>query len=369
MQKRTLYPVIMCGGAGTRLWPMSLAQKPKQYHALTSEKTMLQETILRMVDTGNISVAAPSFVCAQHHEEMIYAQARDIGIEPLHIILEPMGRNTAPVAALAADIIHAHDPDGIVLLLPSDHYIKDMTEFWRCVNLGVASAVQGNLVTLGIHPTRPETGYGYIRKGADVSDGLYCVEKFVEKPDLETAQTYVESGDYFWNAGIFLFTPDAMIQSFQTHAPAVLDACRTTLNASTRKDATLFLDPDSFAACPSDSIDYAIMEHAKNIMMVAPIDVGWNDIGSWEALDAFEKNRKSTPNVTPDENVEIGDTLLLDCQDNYVRSDGILVAGVGLENLIIIATKNSVLILPKERGQDVKAIVEKLKAAGRKDLL
>lgn len=352
----------MCGGSGTRLWPLSTQNKPKQYHTLTSDKTMLQETILRMVDAGEQVVAPPSFICALEHEALIYEQTHQIGIDPLHVILEPTGRNTAPVAAIAADIIGEHDPDGIILLLPADHYIQDVEEFWRCIGLGIDTALQGNLVTLGLHPSTPETGYGYIRKGAMLSPSLYTVDRFVEKPDLETAKSYLKSGNYFWNAGIFLFTPTTIIDSFQTHAPNILQACRDTLAASKRNGSSVFLDPSTFSICPADSIDYAIMEHAENIMLVAPVDIGWNDIGSWVALDAFEKARTPAPNVTIGGNVEIGNILLLDGQNNYIRSDGPLVAGVGLENLIIVATRDSVLILPKERGQDVKKIVEALKA-------
>ena len=369
MKQKTIYPVIMCGGSGTRLWPLSLKKAPKQYHTLTSDKTMLQETIVRMVGTASLSVAAPSFICAKDHEKIVYEQSRAIGKDPLHVILEPMGRNTAPVAVIAAEIIGKSDPDGLILLLPADHFIKDVAEFWRCIEQGISSASLGKLVTLGIQPTSPATGYGYIRKGVSLSKSVYKVARFVEKPDTSTAQSYLDSGKHFWNAGIFLFSPEAMITSFKKHAPEILQACRHTLQNSEHKNATILLDAESFAKCPPDSIDYAIMEHADNIVLVAPVDVGWNDIGSWQALDTFEKSVPNNPRLSGGDNVEIGDTVLLDCQNTYVRSDGPLVTGVGLKDLTIIATKDSILILPKSRDQDVKAIVERLKSDKRDECL
>ena len=206
-----IYPVIMCGGAGTRLWPLSRKSNPKQYHALTSERTMLQETVQRLTcknsRTGAYTVAAPSFVCARDDETVIKAQCQAIGVTPLHIILEPMGRNTAPVAAIIAEVFTDVDPGGLVLLVPADHYIEDSSEFWKCVEEGVKIAKQSRLVTLGIKASSPETGYGYIRQGKELAPNVYHVDAFVEKPDLETANEYLQSGDYVWNAGIFLFCP------------------------------------------------------------------------------------------------------------------------------------------------------------------
>lgn len=356
-----IYPVIMCGGAGTRLWPLSRKSNPKQYHALTSERTMLQETVQRMARTGDYSVAAPSFVCARDDETVIKAQCQAIGTTPLHIILEPMGRNTAPVAAIIAEVFTDVDPDGLVLLVPADHYIADDSEFWNCVEAGIETAKQSRLVTLGIKANSPETGYGYIHQGEKLAENVYHVNAFVEKPNLETANEYLRSGDYVWNAGIFLFTPQTMTKSFTKFAPDILSACQLTLKRSRLDDMCIFLDEASFAACPANSLDYAIMEKSDNVAVVAPVDVGWNDIGSWSVLADLNQEKTGTSGGK-------GDIIALECANTYLHSDGPLVAGIGLENLIVIATKDAVLILPKDRAQDVKKIVEKLKRDGRMNL-
>ncbi len=356
-----IYPVIMCGGAGTRLWPLSRKSNPKQYHALTSERTMLQETVQRMARKGRYTVAAPSFVCARDDETVIKAQCQAIGVTPLHIILEPMGRNTAPVAAIIAEVFTDVDPGGLVLLVPADHYIEDSSEFWNCVEEGIKTAKQSRLVTLGIKASSPETGYGYIRQGKELAPNVYHVDAFVEKPDLETANEYLQSGDYVWNAGIFLFSPQTMAENFAQHAPEILRVCQLTLKRARLDDMCIFLDEATFAACPSDALDYAIMEKSDNVAVVAPVDVGWNDIGSWSVLADLNQKKTGASGGK-------GDIIALECANTYLHSDGPLVAGVGLENLIVIATKDAVLVLPKDRAQDVKKIVEKLKRDGRMNL-
>lgn len=356
-----IYPVIMCGGAGTRLWPLSRKNKAKQYHKVVGNLTMLQETISRMQNVENVQVADPSFVCAQQDGDIVKAQSAEIGVEVLKIILEPMGRNTAPLAAIVSEIFDEIDPEGLILLLPADHHIADANGFWQCVAKGISSAQSGKLITLGIQPQGPETGYGYIKTGSSLSSDVYEVDKFVEKPDLATAKSYLASGDYYWNAGIFLFSPKTMAESFAHHAADIQKACHATLTASSQKGPFLQLDADTFGQCPSDSIDYAIMERADNVAIVAPVDIGWSDIGSWSELANLVDTIKGTEQ--DDENI-----IALDCNNSYLRTDGPLIAGIGLENLIVVVENNTVLIVPKDKAQDVKKIVSELKASGRDDL-
>jgi mannose-1-phosphate guanylyltransferase/mannose-6-phosphate isomerase len=357
----TIYPVIMCGGAGTRLWPLSRKSKAKQYHSLVGDQSMLQDTISRMTLADSISVAAPSFVCAANDGPIIERQCNELDAEILRIILEPNGRNTAPLAAIVSEVFHVIDPEGLVLLLPADHHIADPVEFWNCVVKGSAVARKDKLVTLGIKPKNPATGYGYIKSGASLDIDVYKVEAFVEKPDLETAETYLASGEYYWNAGIFLFAPKTMADSFHTHAPAIMEACQSTLKASTLDGSFLHLDADMFGQCPADSIDYAIMEPADNVAIVAPVNIGWSDIGSWSELANLTKTMDQPEQAQ-------ANIISLDCTNSYIRTDGPLVAGIGLENMIVVVENNTVLILPKDRAQDVKKIVDQLKARGRDDL-
>lgn len=356
----TIYPVIMCGGAGTRLWPLSRKSKAKQYHALVGEQTMLQDTISRMKLTGPLSVAPPSFVCAANDGPIIERQCRELNTEILRIILEPIGRNTAPLAAIVSEVFHEIDPEGLVLLLPADHHIADPVEFWNCVVKGSKVAQNDKLLTLGIEPQNPSTGYGYIKSGASLANDVYEVEAFVEKPDLDTAKSYLASGNYYWNAGIFLFAPKTMLDCFHTHAPNILKACKLTLKASTLDGSNLLLDDAMFRQCPADSIDYAIMERADNVSMVAPVNIGWSDIGSWSELANLVKTMSNPDQLQ-------ANIISLDCTNTYMRTDGPLIAGVGLENMIVVVEKNRVLIVPKDRAQDVKKIVDQLKASGRGD--
>ncbi|PHR56621.1 MAG: mannose-1-phosphate guanylyltransferase/mannose-6-phosphate isomerase [Robiginitomaculum sp.] len=357
----TVYPVIMCGGAGTRLWPISKRAKAKQYHSLTSEYTMLQETIQRMNQATDLDVAAPSFVCAQSDENFIIEQSKAVGVDPLHIILEPIGRNTAPVAAIISLLLKDIQPTDLILLLPADHHISKPKEFWACVQKGINAANDGQLVTLGIKPTTPETGYGYIHQGNQIEAHVFNVNSFVEKPNLETAKQYLASGKYFWNAGIFLFAPTTMLDNFKEHAPDILRACQQTLASSPHDGIILALDETIFTTCPSESIDYAIMEKSSTVALVAPVDAGWNDIGSWPALAELQLQLGS-------DSPQKGDVLEVDCVDSYLHSDGILIAGVGLKDMIVVATKDAVLVMPKDQAQNVKKIVEQLKKTGRTDL-
>lgn len=353
-----IYPVIMCGGSGTRMWPLSRQAKPKQYHALVSEQTMLQETVARVKASKNLDVAPPSFVCAQADAEIIKSQCAELGVTPHKIVLEPIGRNTAPVAAAISQIIGAEDSEGLILLLPADHHISDSKGFWTAVNKGIATAQDGYLTTLGIHPAHAETGYGYIQRGKSLGNDVYAVSQFVEKPDPDTAESYLKSGDFYWNAGIFLFSVAAMKDAFSAHAPDIFADTKISIAAAKLTGNIIYLDKDSFAACRKDSIDYAIMEKAGKVAIIAPVDIGWNDIGSWASLGQLLGD-----------GAESGDVIALDCNKSYIHSDGPLVAAIGLENIIVVATDDAVLVMPADRAQDVKAIVERLKASGRTDLL
>ncbi|MEE9347707.1 MAG: mannose-1-phosphate guanylyltransferase/mannose-6-phosphate isomerase [Robiginitomaculum sp.] len=359
-----IYPVIMSGGSGTRMWPLSRKARPKQYHALVTERSLLQETLLRLdAPQMDFKIGAPSFVCAAHHEALITEQCAQAGGAPHKIILEPFGRNTAPVAAIAAQVIGESDEDALILLLAADHHIDDKDGFWRCVSAGVDAAKDGQLTVLGIQPSRPETGFGYIKRGAAMGEDVYGVQAFVEKPDSARAQAYLDSGEYFWNAGIFLFSAKAMNAAFETHAPDILAASKATLAASDDTQNVITLDPTAFRDCRSESLDYAIMEAASNVAMVAPVDVGWNDIGSWSALAQMSHKRD-------DMEPEIGDVVSIDCKNNYIRaSEGVTVAAIGLDNIVIVATGDAVLVMAADKAQDVKKVIAQLKAKDATELL
>lgn len=354
----TLYPVIMCGGAGTRLWPLSRKATPKQYLSLVEERTLLQATAARLGESCvDISVASPVIICGAGQESIVAEQLAAISKSPSAIILEPEPRNTAAVAAVAARHALNADPDAVVLLLAADHHISMPDVFWSAVETGCAPAMAGDIVTFGIHPEGPETGYGYIRAGEDRGDGVHAIDAFVEKPDAKTAQAYLDAGGYTWNSGNFLFRADAMVAEFEAHAPEILAAATQALDTARRDKGAVHLDTSAFAAAPSEPVDTAIMEKTQRAVVVSLVGSGWNDIGSWSALaDLVEDPAR-------------GDVIAMDCSDTMIRSDGPLVAAVGLEGFVVIATGDSVLILPKERSQDVKKIVANLKKDGRAGLL
>ncbi len=359
----TLVPVIMCGGAGSRLWPRSRAASPKQFLSLVSANTMLAETAsrLRLADIDAV-FAPPVIICGDGQEALVQRDLVAAGSAASRIVIEPFGRNTAAVAAVAALEAAAQDADALVLLLPADHHIADVAGFWRGVGAGLAAARDGYLVTLGIEAAGPDTGYGYIRRGEALSPGVFKVQAFREKPDAETAAAYLETGEYDWNAGIFLFRADAMIQAFETHAPDILAHCRNALGAASRTGIMTRLNAAAFEHCPSEPVDIAIMEKAGRVAVVAPVKAGWNDVGSWDAIAdlkfAGEGAGAAAPNV-----------LALNCNNCLIESDGPLVAAIGLEDLVIVATADAILISRRGATQDVKTIVNTLKANGRKDLL
>ena len=347
-----MIPVVLSGGSGTRLWPLSRSQYPKQFLPLVSENTMLQETLNRL--NGLHDLASPIVVCNENHRFMVAEQLREIDIKPSAIILEPIGRNTAPAVALSA--LAAKSPDDILLILPADHVIKNVEAFQKAVLIAENLAKQDFLVTFGTIPTHAETGYGYI-KSTQTTGETFPVECFVEKPDLETATEYVKSGDYFWNSGMFAFKAGVYLHELEKFNPEMLAVCKSAFeNAKTDFDFVR-LSSELFAKCPSDSIDYAVMEKTERAMVV-PLNANWNDVGSWSALwEVGEKDESG--------NIIRGDVLTVDCENSYIHSEKKLISAIGVEDLVIIETDDAVMIAPKNRVQDVKLIVDKLKKENR----
>lgn len=359
-----IYPFIMSGGAGTRLWPLSRQRSPKQYHAMISQNTMFAQTLLRMRECGNNDVADPIIICAEGHQDLVKAQSEALDIALTAIILEPCARNTAAVGAIAAAFVSNIDPNGLILLLPADHHIDDDVAFWTAVEKGAVAANAGQLITFGIHPTGPETGFGYIHRGSSIGTDTYKIQSFKEKPDVETAQSYLDTGEYSWNAGIFLFNADRAFSEYQTHAPDILDQSVKALNAAQHTGVCVLLDEDIFSGCRSDSIDYAIMEKTRFAAIVAPVEAGWNDIGSWTAIsDILQKHDTSIDAIS------IGDVKMIDVKNSLIRSEGPFVAAIGVQDLIVVAMADAVLIAHKDNTQDVKKIAEFLKAQDRTTLL
>jgi mannose-1-phosphate guanylyltransferase/mannose-6-phosphate isomerase len=359
----TLYPVILSGGSGTRLWPVSRALFPKQLLALAGENTMLQETALRVRhgDGEESRFADPMIICNAEHRFIVADQLRRIGVTPSDIILEPEGRNTAPAAALAALRVARTDPDGLVLLLASDHVVTKPEVLRQAIVSGVAAADRGRLVTFGIRPHRPETGYGHIKVGAAISgaEGCHAVERFVEKPDFETAKAYVASGEYLWNASLFLFKAGVYLEELRRLAPEIEATCRAALDGASEDLDFLRPDPDAFARAPSISIDYAVMEKTDKAAVV-PVDPGWNDVGSWTALwEILDHDQHA--------NALIGDVAAHDVRNALIRAESRQVTAIGVENVIIAETSDAVLVAGMNHAQDVKLAVDALKAAGRSE--
>lgn len=354
-------PVILCGGNGTRLWPLSRNLYPKQLLALTGDQTLLQQTALRLV--GMEEVGPPLILCNENHRFLVAEQLRQVGIEPAAIILEPVGRNTAPAAALAALHATGSANDTTLLVLPADHLIGDVAAYQKAVLYGQKVAQKGRLVTFGIIPKSPETGYGYIKKGTQIHDGAdeaFEIDQFVEKPDSVTAEKYLSNGSYSWNSGMFMFQGSTFIEELQEHNKSMYEHCRHAFEGAKKDLDFTRIDKDVFSACPSDSIDYAVMEKT-NKGAVIPVDVGWNDIGSWSALwDVGNQDQNG--------NVTHGDVILEESQNSFIYADSRLVAAIGLNNTIIVETSDAVLVAPKDRVQDVKKIVTRLKLSGRQEV-
>lgn len=349
-----LYPVVLCGGAGTRLWPLSVAEQPKQFLPLVTEKSLFQETIQRLANL-TMETAPPIVVCNRDHGDMVFEQADAVGLKLREIILEPVGRNTAPALGVAARAIVDEVEEGaVVLVLPADHVIQDQPAFCEAVEKAYEAAINGGLVTFGIVPEGPETGYGYILKGADASSGSAKVDAFVEKPDRETAQGYLESGRYLWNSGMFMFRASTYLQELGSFAPDISEACDKAWSLATRDNGRTKLDAKTFKACRADSIDYAVMERTEGALVV-PLVAGWSDVGSWDSL--FEVVPKDS-----DGNVLRGATVVQDTNNCYVHASHRLVAVLGVEDLIVVETADAVIVVHKDRSQDVKQLVDRLKS-------
>ncbi|TBR11709.1 MAG: mannose-1-phosphate guanylyltransferase/mannose-6-phosphate isomerase [Lysobacter sp.] len=355
-----LHPVILSGGSGSRLWPLSRQNHPKQFLTLIGDRSLFQETALR---ASRLDRAQPPVtVCSEDHRFMVGEQLQEIGIANGGILLEPEPRNTAPAIALAALHLRARDPDAVMLVMPADHLIDDEAAFRAAVQQASGVAADGWLVTFGIRPDYPETGYGYIRCGGEVTEHVHRVERFVEKPDLATAERYVADGDYAWNSGMFMFRADRYLAELGRLQPAILSACEHACAGAKRDLDFVRVDKAAFGSSPSDSIDYAVMEKTERAAVV-PVSCGWSDIGSWSSLWG------AAPRDADGNRCE-GDVLAIDTRNSLVRaSDRRMIATIGVEDLVIVDTPDATLVARKDRVQDVKKIVDILKAAGRQEHL
>lgn len=348
-----IQPIIMAGGTGSRLWPLSRDLMPKQFLKLDGDTTMLQATVLRLHGLGTLP---PLVICNEEHRFIAAEQMRQIKQLNHNIMLEPVGRNTAPAIALAAMTAVKKDQDPLLLVLAADHVIADSEEFRQVVTKATEFANRDNLVTFGIVATKPETGYGYIRRGEE-NFGSYSVKQFVEKPNLETAKCYVASGEYYWNSGMFIFKATVYLAELKKYRPDIYAACELAMAEVDPDLDFIRVDKEAFLACPDESIDYAVMENTSKAVVV-PLNAGWSDVGSWSSLwDVTFKDK--------DQNVHRGDVLSASSKGNYVYAETGLVATVGLENMVVVQTKDAVLVASKDKVQDVKSIVQQLKASGR----
>lgn len=356
-----IYPVILSGGAGTRLWPLSRAVLPKQLLPLVSDKTMLQETALRVA--GWPGLMAPLVVCGNEHRFLVAEQLREIGVTPLGILLEPAGRNTAPAVAAAANYLKAVDPEAVMLVLPADHVIEDREAFQAAVMRAAGLVGRGALATFGIVPNAPETGYGYIRRGEPLPgcDDCYKVERFVEKPDHATAEAFLADGGYYWNSGMFMFHAARYLDELARFKPEIAAAAEAAVRTGYRDLDFCRLDEAAFTACPSDSIDYAVMERTRDAVVV-PADIGWNDVGSWSAL--WEVQQRDAEG-----NAKRGDVYLDNVSNSLVRAESRIVAVVGVKDLVVVETPDAVLVAHKDQVQRVKQVVDHLKHQERTEHL
>jgi len=350
-----LIPVVVSGGAGTRLWPLSTEERPKQFHPLGSEFSLLQDTVRRLKPAPGVAVAGPMLVCNQRHAVLARAQMAAVGHPPASVVLEPFGRNTAAVAMAASLVAQARDPGALILMMPSDHVMSRPEALMEAV-AEAAPAARDRFVLFGAAPTSPETGYGYIETGEPLQGRLRRVARFVEKPELDTARGYLASGRYLWNAGIFLFSPEVLIEEMERFAPEVAAATRAAVGENAARN-TVELDAEAFAACPSVSLDYAVMEHTGRAS-VLPLDAGWADVGTWNSI--WEQGERDASG-----NLVRGLAEALDCEDCLIWSEGKIVAAVGLKDLVVVQTEEGLVVAPMSRAQEVKVLVERLKTGKR----
>ena len=353
MSNFALFSIIMCGGSGTRLWPLSRSQFPKQFLSLVNETSMLQDTLSRVPDSNQGSI----FICNENHRFLVAEQVKNSKCIQPTILLEPEGRNTAPAVALAALNIIANHGDALMLVLAADHVIQDVNKFHQAIELATVAAEIGKLVTFGIVPSHAEIGYGYIKQGDAKGSGSYKVEQFVEKPDADTAQGYLDSGDYLWNSGMFLFKASRYLEELKKYRPDILIACEKSMLSAKHDLDFLRPDGEAFLQCGSESIDYAVMEKTEDAVVV-PLDAGWSDVGSYSALwEVCEQDQYN--------NVLKGDVIALDTKNSYIHSQNKLIATIGVDNLVVIDTPDAVLVAAKDKVQEVKKVVEQLRSQQR----
>ncbi len=345
-----VFPVIMSGGSGTRLWPLSTAEQPKQFHTLLAKQSMIVETASRLSGTaGDIEFLDPMIIAGDRHHGLVASQLSEAGIKTSAVVLESEGRNTAATAALSALVAQEIDPEAYVLLMPADHIVGDVAAFKQVIEVAAAQ-VASRIVTFGIRPSAPETGFGYIQQGDVLGEGVYSIAEFKEKPDSATAQAYVDDGGYSWNSGVFFFSPRLMLEEFAHHEPGILEGAQVSLERAMRLDGAITLNGDAFGKVKAMPIDIAIMEKTSK-GAVAPCDIGWADIGSWAEYWRLAGQDENG-------NVLIGPTKVLDGKNLLVRAEGgIHVSVAGVSDLIVIATEKSVMVLPRDRAQDVKKLI------------
>ncbi len=350
-------PIILAGGTGSRLWPKSRAALPKQFLSLTSDKTMLQDTILRLPKNG---MDKPMLICNEEHRFLAAEQLRSEGIEHAGIVLEPVGRNTAPAIAVAALLATQESKDAILLVLAADHLIEDHKAFESSIKQANELAEQNKLVTFGIVPTEAHTGYGYIKSGNSMPSGGMEVAEFVEKPSKEIAEAYLAGKEHFWNSGMFMFKASVYLDELKQHRPDIYEACAASLIETNSDLDFIRFDEDKFKACPDESIDYAVMEKTQSACLV-PLDAGWNDVGAWSSLWETHKNKDNNGNAC------VGDVILEGVNNSYVNSEERLISVIGLDDVVVVETKDAILVANKHKVQDIKKVVNKLKADNRSE--